>query len=473
MISLSLSEIAHVTGGSLYGEDKSIKQLNTDSRTLTSEEVFLALKGPSFDGHRFVEQAQALNCHAVIVDHLQDITIAQIVVEDTRIALGQIGAYVKEKSNVLTVGITGSSGKTTVKEMTAAILSRLGRVLATAGNFNNDIGVPLTLLRLDDNYDYAVIEMGANHLGEIAYTCNLVKPDVALINNIAPAHLEGFGDLMGVARAKAEIYEGLKANGSAIYNSECKFADTWQWRLADKKVRTFSVETTTGCYSSHVVLNDDGCASFQLNTSQGNCLIELTLPGKHNVCNALAAATIALEMGASLNDISLGLAAMAPVKGRLNLYQLDQQYKVIDDTYNANVGSIKAASELLANFSGCRILLLGDMGELGEKTISYHQEVGVYAKKLGIDNLLTLGELSQYTCKAFGDDAYHFSDKALLIQKLQTLLIDEHRQVSILVKGSRSSKMELVVQDIVALHESNKTLASIDAVLKNNNGESC
>lgn len=457
MIPLLLSEIASAVEGQLIGEDKTITKIGTDSRALREDDVFLALKGDKFDGHRFLSQVIEAGCSAIIVDHDCHVSVSQIVVGDTHKALGLIAAYVKERVAPKTVAITGSSGKTTVKEMVAAILARLGSVLATQGNFNNDIGVPLTLLRLEEKHDFAVVELGANHMGEIAYTSGLVKPDVAVINNIAAAHLEGFGDLCGVARAKGEIFEGLSKEGVALYNQDCKLANKWQWRLVDKKVRRFSCFNQADCYSSDTVLDDDGCASFKLNTLIGSTYIELPVPGRHNVCNAVAAAAIAIEFGASLDDICLGLAEMSPVKGRLNLHQLGESCKLIDDTYNANVESIKAATDLLANYPGRRVLILGDMGELGVEARSYHQEVGEYAQKRGIDDLLTIGVLSQSTADAFNkknnEQGLHFSERDKLVAKLQQMLAGEARHVSILVKGSRSAHMEYVVQDIINWHQ--------------------
>ncbi len=459
MIPLSLHDIAQAVAGEIINTDDTliVGEINTDSRSLVTGELFIALKGPNFDGHCFIEQVIKQGCCAVIVDHPQAITIPQIVVKDTRLALGKLAAYVKEKVAPKTVGITGSSGKTTVKEMTAAILSRLGNVLATQGNFNNDIGVPLTLLRLTNECDYAVIEMGANHLGEIAYTTNLVKPDVAVINNIAAAHLEGFGDLCGVARAKGEIFSGLSADGIALYNQDTRYADKWIWRLSDKNVRKFSCFNKADCYSSDVVLDDNGCASFKLTTYQGSTYIELTLPGRHNVCNAVAAAAIALEFGASLDDIRLGLALMSSVKGRLNLYQLTDNIRLIDDSYNANVESVKAAIALLANYPGRQVLILGDMGELGTDARCYHQEVGEYAAKQGVSDVYTLGVLSQSTSDAFIAynkktkqivGAKHFSARESLLEHLVAQLNGEEQPISLLVKGSRSAHMEKVVEQI-------------------------
>lgn len=498
MITMNLATLATVTKGQLRCHESistaTIDNLIIDSREFdlentfqeSSNVAFLALKGPNFDGHRFAKQVVDKGCQVLIVDHyIDNLTsehVAQIIVDDTRIALGKVAAYVKQQIAPKTVGITGSSGKTTVKEMLASILSRLGNVLATNGNFNNDIGVPLTLLRLTADDDFAIIEMGANHIGEIAYTTELVKPDVAMINNIAAAHLEGFGDLCGVARAKGEIFSGLAAEGIALYNQDTNYTSKWQWRLTDKKVRTFSCaenknteHTATSinadCYSLNVSLDENGCASFDLQSSLGQCAIKLNVPGKHNVCNAVAAAAAAIECGANLQDISLGLADMAPVKGRLNIHRLVSEnsaldIKLIDDTYNANVESIKAAISLLANYSGKKILILGDMGELGSEARSYHQEVGEFARDKGIDVLLTLGVLSQNTSDAFAHKneaiSKHFSERAKLSSYLFSQLeqnnpINHNNQesnINILVKGSRSAHMEYVVEDIFSWHAS-------------------
>lgn len=484
MIKLSISTMAKAMNGNLVCHEAlrelEINNLVIDSRafeqTGDQKSAFLALKGPNFDGHRFAQQVVEQGCQLLIVEQkiveVSEQIVAQIIVPDTRIALGQIARYVKQQVSPKTVGITGSSGKTTVKEMLAAILSRLGKVLATQGNFNNDIGVPLTLLRLDHSHEFAVIEMGANHMGEIAYTTELVQPDVAVINNIAAAHLEGFGDLCGVARAKGEIFAGLGETGVALYNNDTKYTSKWQWRLTDKQVRTFSCANSrltdapnkADYYSDNIVLDENGCAQFDLHSSLGTCAIKLTVPGAHNVCNAVAAAAAAIECGANLQDIKLGLALMSPVKGRLNIHHLNatsisNSIKLIDDTYNANVESIKAAIALLAGYEGQRILVLGDMAELGSDARSYHQEVGEYAKEQGINVLLTLGVLSQNTSDAFAinNDAIseHFNDKTLLQQCLIGLLTEQNdiaMPIQILIKGSRSAHMEYVVNDIINWH---------------------
>ena len=488
MIKISLATLAEITHGQLFTaenqsshsqddlaiDDLYIDDLVTDSRAIDENSAkvsaFLALKGPSFDGHRFAQQVIEQGCQLLIVDHhLHAVSnTPQLVVSDTRIALGKIAAFVKKELAPKTVGITGSSGKTTVKEMVAAILSRLGKVLATQGNFNNDIGVPLTLLRLDRSHDFAVIEMGANHIGEIAYTTALTQPDVAVINNIAAAHLEGFGDLCGVARAKGEIFSGLGEKGVAIYNQDTKYTNKWQWRLTDKTVRTFSCFSTSDdkahCYSENINLDESGCASFTLKTELGSCEVNLTVPGKHNVCNAVAAACIALEFGASLEDIALGLAQMQPVKGRLNLYQLHDKIsgcniKLIDDSYNANLESAKAAAQLLSSYPGKQLLILGDMGELGSEARRYHQELGEFAKNLQLNTLLSLGVLSQSASDAFAQNndknelSQHFSQRNDLMAHLFSMLNEQlaagQQDIAILVKGSRSAHMEHVVTEIM------------------------
>lgn len=448
MIPLSLTEIVNIVDGSLVGDDYLVTSVCTDSRQLQPGDLFIALKGPNFDGHGYVKQAAEIGCGAALVETKQDVDIPQLVVKDCYKALGAIAAYVKAQVNPKTVAITGSSGKTTVKEMVAAILSQLGTVLATKGNFNNEIGVPLTLLRLEPQHQYAVIELGANHIGEIAYTTSLTKPDVAIINNIAAAHLEGFGDLCGVARAKGEIFEGLGEHGVALYNQDTPYTNKWQWRLVDKNVRTFSCVKPADAYCTNIRMDSKGCTSFTLNTLQGNIDLHVPVPGKHNVCNAVAAASIALEFGASLEDIQQGLNTMAPVKGRLNLINLPNDFTLIDDSYNANVESTKAAVELLASYQGRTVLVLGDMAELGEEARRYHQEIGEHALTHHVDNILTLGVLSQSTSAVFEQDGRHFSSRDLLIEHLALLLNKEDQAITVLVKGSRSARMELVVKDI-------------------------
>jgi UDP-N-acetylmuramoyl-tripeptide--D-alanyl-D-alanine ligase len=452
MIALSLAQLASVLSAQLMGDEQAATQMitsvSTDSRAIAAGDLFIALKGPNFDAHHFITEVAAKGASAVVVDHAVASPVPQLVVADTRLALGQLGAYVRQQIPLKTVAVTGSAGKTTVKEMMSAILSRLGNVLATAGNFNNDIGVPLTLLRLEPQHQYAVMELGANHLGEIAYTTSLVKPDVAVITNVAAAHLEGFGDLFGVARAKGEIYSGLPEHGLAIVPRDTEFFPYWQQRLQERPMQSFGLTPDADYYPTDIILNAQGCAGFTLHCPQGQIFIQLVLPGRHNVLNALAAAAVAIAAGASLMDVQLGLAAMQPVKGRINLIQANTRVRLIDDTYNANVDSAKAAIDLLVTYPGQRVLVLGDMAELGANARLYHEEVGLYAREQGVNLLFSLGVLSQSASDVMLAQGAHFSSRQSLVQKL-TPILQQAADLTILVKGSRSAKMELVVQDLL------------------------
>lgn len=455
MIPVSLSWIAEQVNGQLIAQIKQdliIEGVSTDTRSIQATDLFLALEGANFDGHKFVQQAEEKGAVALLLSRKVDTQLPYVLVDDTTLALGLLGAAVKAKVAPKTIAITGSSGKTTVKEMVAAILSRRGKVLATKGNFNNELGVPMTLLRLEQQHEFAVVEMGANHLGEIAYTTNLVKPDVATIVNAAAAHLEGFGSLLGVARAKSEIFKGLsEKEGLAVVNTDSQFSDYWLGKLKYNKVQTFSAEKQADVYAQDIILGLDGCAQFELVTPKGCIAISLSLPGVHNVSNALVAASLALEVGATLPDIRDGLRDMPYVKGRLHVKQLTNQVKILDDTYNANVGSVNAAIDLLSSFAGRKILVLGDMAELGEKARYYHEKVGEYAKQKGIDQLYTLGVLSQSASDVFASQGRHFSLLEPLVEFINQQTMSEECDISILVKGSRSARMELVVN---ALEES-------------------
>ena len=449
MIPVSLTWVAEQVQGQLSaGADAAllIEGVSTDTRNIQAGDCFIALQGPNFDGHKFVQTAKDSGATVAIVSQLQAVDIPQIVVTDTKLALGALGAAVKASVAPLTVGITGSSGKTTVKEMVAAILARRGKVLATKGNFNNDIGVPLTLLRLEADHDYAVIEMGANHLGEIAYTTRLVKPDAATIVNAAAAHLEGFGSLLGVARAKSEIFKGLSNAGLAVLNADSQFYEFWQSKLRLNNVQSFAMDKDADFRAEDVILGMDGCAQFDMVCPQGRMSISLSLPGMHNVGNALVAAALAMHVGATLQDVADGLRNMPHVAGRLQVKQLTNQFKVLDDTYNANVGSVNAAIDLLASFAGRRILVLGDMAELGEKARYYHEQVGEFARQKGIDELYSLGVLSQSASAVFAQKGKHFSEIDQLLDYMLAQLGGEQRDITILVKGSRSARMERVVQ---------------------------
>jgi UDP-N-acetylmuramoyl-tripeptide--D-alanyl-D-alanine ligase len=449
MIPMDFDWLANVLATDYQGDNRKVININTDTRTLCDGEVFLALKGPNFDGHKFIEQAKQKGAIGVIVDHAVDTDIAQFVVADTRIALGTIGTAVMAQVAPNTIAITGSVGKTTVKEMCAAILSSKGDVLATKGNFNNDIGVPLTLLRLEPQHRFAVIELGANHIGEIAYTTAMTKPDVAVVCNVAAAHLEGFGSLQGVAQAKGEIYDGLKEDGIAIVNCDSDFSQYWLDKLSTRNIKCFSSSEKLDIWAEDISLDAQARASFTLCTKQHSVPVKLALPGKHNISNALIAAALTSEFDVSLEEIASALATMGEVKGRVNLIEASDSLTIIDDTYNANVKSVKAAIDLLSDIQGHRILALGDMGELGEDARKYHQEVGEYALAQGIDELFTLGVLSKCASDVFGLPNRHFSNREQMLQQIQNSISKVDKKITLVVKGSRSSRMELLVTDLV------------------------
>jgi len=447
MISVTLSQLGEIVGGRLLGEDARIDAATTDTRALLPGQLFVALVGARFDGHRFAEQAVSKGAAGLLVSRELPLAVPQVVVDDTRLALGRLGQWVKRQVAPKTVAITGSNGKTTVKEMVAAILARRGPVLATAGNFNNDIGVPLTLLRLEPQHRFAVLELGANHLGEIAYTTRLVEPDVVTITNVAAAHLEGFGDAHGVARAKSEIFHGLTESGSAVLNSGSDHLPLWRERLGERRLVAVSEsDPSSGYHASDVSVNELGQPVFILRTPEGEQEIRLPLLGRHNVMNAVIAAALTHQLGCSLEEISSGLAAVRPVPGRLNLLPLGERLTLIDDSYNANIGSVCAAIDLLADTAGRRLLVLGDMGELGDKGRHYHQQAGEHARRRGIDRVFTLGELSRHTCAAAG--GLHSASLESLVAAIIDDIQQTEQRVTILVKGSRSAAMERVVHQL-------------------------
>ncbi|WP_413111114.1 UDP-N-acetylmuramoyl-tripeptide--D-alanyl-D-alanine ligase [Thaumasiovibrio sp. DFM-14] len=445
MIAVSLRTLSEALGAELIGQDCTIDAVSTDTRQLASGCLFVALKGERFDAHDFIENAQQAGASAVLVEREMPYPIAQLVVKDTRLALGQLGAWLRTELAPFTLALTGSCGKTTVKEMTASILSEQANVLATAGNFNNDIGVPLTLLRLTPQHKYAVIELGANHLGEIDYTTRLVKPQVALINNLAEAHLEGFGSMQGVAKAKGEIFHGLTADGIAIVNRDSHDLTCWQKGLATHRVLTFSVnDTQADYYATGISMDEAAIPSFNLHSPQGVIAVQLSIPGQHNIANALAAAALAQQAGASLSEIRAGLMVKSDVKGRVHAERLTDTLTVIDDTYNASVAAVKAAIDLLANYQGQRVLVLGDMKELGNESAHLHQNVAEYAAEKHFDMILTYGVESRAISSATG--GHHFEHKQHLIHFLKDKLASMSTQsVTVLVKGGRSSQMEEVV----------------------------
>ena len=454
MIPMSLAQIALVTDGQLLNcSDPSLTICNvsTDTRTVTNGALFLALLGERFDAHQFVAQAITNGAVVAVVSRpLTDVAIPQILVADTRVALGQISAWVRKQLDLQIVAITGSCGKTTLKEMCAAILQQVAPVLATQGNLNNEIGVPQTLLRLTPAERYAVVELGANHPGEIAWTTSLVKPDVAVINNVAAAHLAGFGSLRGVAVAKTEIFGGLSASGTAVINADSEFYDWWREILSVRTV-SFGLQNSKADFRAENVKQDEqGIASFTLCTPDGQIDIQLPIPGLHNVSNALAAAAVTTSLGLSLVQVKSGLANMQPVKGRFCVQKLSDDLTVIDDTYNASVQSVMAAIDTLSVMPGYRVFAFGDMGEMGADAVSLHRQIGEHARLRKLDAVLTVGDLSRHTADAASGQ--HFTDKESLSQALKTLM-QQQRPMTILAKGARSARMEEVVAFVKSCEE--------------------
>ncbi|MBA3987582.1 MAG: UDP-N-acetylmuramoyl-tripeptide--D-alanyl-D-alanine ligase [Idiomarina sp.] len=462
MIAVDLAWVAEaVTGelqlnGSETTSDAVINRVTIDSRDVQAGDLFIAIQGPRFDGHDYAAQAIQDGAVAVISMHALKLDAPVIVVKDTRYALGQLAAAVKQRCEVKTIAMTGSSGKTTVKEMCAAILRQHGKVLATQGNFNNDIGVPLTLLNHTPEHDYAVIELGANHRGEIAYTTGLTKPDVALINNVSPAHVEGFGDIWGVAHAKSEIAKGLPANGVIWTNGNSRFHSFWLQEYAQRQHKVFAVanpelpkQVQADIWAQDIQLDAQGCAAFTLCLGDKRQPVKVPIPGEHNVANAVAAAALCSELGVNIESIASGIASIQPVPGRMNVHTVRPNLRIIDDTYNANVASAKAAIDALASFNGYRVMVLGDMGELGAHAREYHEEVGAHGIQAGIDNLFTLGVLSQSASETFnGHGGQHFDHQDALVAALVETMTQQ-QELTILVKGSRSARMERVVEALI------------------------
>ncbi|MGL4486575.1 MAG: UDP-N-acetylmuramoyl-tripeptide--D-alanyl-D-alanine ligase [Yersinia sp. (in: enterobacteria)] len=450
MIRVSLRFLSTLLNAEYIASDKSgdnieITEVTIDTRKVTAGCLFVALKGERFDGHDFAEDAVAAGAAALLVSKCLLVGVPQLVVKDTRLALGLLAAWVREQVPARVVALTGTSGKTSVKEMVAAILRQCGKVLYTAGNVNNDIGVPLTLLRLTPEYDFAVVELGANHIGEIAYTTNLSRPESALVNNLSAGHLEGFGSLAGVAKAKGEIFSGLPAKGTAIINADSNDWPHWQEMLHNKRVWYFSARATGNIdfYASEVRITPQVTA-FILHTPFGTQAIELPLPGRHNIANALAAAALAMSVGADLAAVRQGLTQLQAVPGRLFPIKLSADKLLLDDSYNANVGSMTAATHVLADMPGYRVMVVGDMAELGDTAIDCHRQVGEAARQAGIDKVLSVGTLSQTLSDASGQGE-HFQDKCALTARVSALL-SEHPVITVLIKGSRSAAMDTVVR---------------------------
>ena len=441
---MALSNATKILNGTLIGKDVDFTNVSTDTRSIKKGELYIALKGDSFDGHDYIEKAQQSGAVAAIVHDDVVTNLPVIKVKDTRKALGGLAAAWRQSFSGKVVAITGSNGKTTVKEMVSAIAAKQGEVLATRGNFNNDIGLPLTLLRMEHE-DFAVIEMGANHPGEISNLTHITKPDVALINNAGQAHIEGFGSVKGVAQAKGEIYQGLSDAGVVVLNLDDDYSDYWRVLSADKKIVSFSMKDKSASVYGEWQQADSG-GILNVITGGKSCVINLNVYGLHNAMNALAAIAVATALHIKSEFIVQALNEFVAVKGRLEFHKIGNNLTLIDDTYNANPASLAAGIDVLSELPGQHWLVLGDMGELGEDERRVHFDAGMKARTSGVTRLLTIGKASRHAVDAFGENAENFNTKDELVS-----FIKEHQsgELGILVKGSRFMHMEQIIESIM------------------------
>ena len=449
---LSLREAALLLEAEVSGGDVVFAAVGTDSRRLPVDALFVALSGPNFDGHDFIPAAERQGARAALVSRWVAGPLPQLRVADTRLALGRLAAAWRARFAGPLIALTGSNGKTTLKEMLAAILRQRGPTLATEGNLNNDIGVPLTLLRLNADHVHAVIEMGANHHGEIAYLTELARPDVAIINNAGPCHLEGFGDVAGVARGKGEIFQGLGPDGVAIVNRDDPYADYWAGLNPGRRMIDFGLDRPAAV-SARIL--DAAINHFCLITPAGEAEVRLPLPGRHNIRNALAAAAGALAAGATLDDIRRGLESLNDVGGRLQRLRGRHGGTVIHDAYNANPASLAAALHTVGAGPERKWLVLGDMRELGPVADEFHAQSGREARSAGFERLYALGEHSRAAVTAFGEGGRHFAEVESLIAELNRNLERGIEPPVVLIKGSRGMRMERVVAALVEPEEAN------------------
>jgi UDP-N-acetylmuramoyl-tripeptide--D-alanyl-D-alanine ligase len=442
MLNLHLAEIARWTNGRLLGDDIAFDAVSTDSRSPAAGALFVALRGERHDAHDFVDAARANGAVALLVERALPVDLPQVVVADTLVALGEMARIVRARSGARVIGITGSNGKTTVKTLLASILSRHGRTHVNAGNLNNEIGLPLTLLAMPADTEYAVVEMGAGKPGDIAYLARIAQPDVSLVNNIAAAHLERMGSLQGVAETKGAIYRALPSDGVAVINADDAFADYFTLLADTRRTLRFGLLRRADV-SASLELDAGNDGAFRLLAPAGAAEIVLPLRGRHNVMNALAASALALAVGVPLATIKAGLEAAPVVGGRLARHVHASGAIIIDDSYNANPGSFAAAIATLASEPGERVLVMGDMAELGTDAERLHADVGALARRSGIQRLFAVGRLARAAVDAFGGGAQHFAEQTHLAEALRTEL---RSGVVLLVKGSRSSAMECVVK---------------------------
>jgi UDP-N-acetylmuramoyl-tripeptide--D-alanyl-D-alanine ligase len=456
---MTLQEAAQALGVAVTAPGN-FDSVGTDSRSVVPGQLFVALRGERFDGHDYVAQALGAGASAALVDAQwaaaqQASSLPLLVVDDTRLALGRLAAYWRARFDIPLIGVTGSNGKTTVKEMCAAILRAQARrdgygddaVLATTGNLNNDIGLPLTLLALRPGHRAAIVEMGMNRPGEIAYLAGLARPTVAIVTNAQRAHLQGMGTVTQIAQEKGEIYGALGADDVAIVNADDGQAAYWRGLNAGRRVLGFGLAAPADV-AGRCLLHGLG-ARLELTTPAGSIAIDLQVPGEHNARNATGAAAACLAAGASLDAIADGLAGFTGTRGRLQRRDGPNGAVVLDDSYNANPDSLRAAIDVLASTPGQKILVLGDMGEVGWTSAQVHDEIGGYAKSKGVDALFALGEMSAVAASNFGNGGRHFASVEELVAALAKRL---DADTVVLVKGSRFMRMERVADALAAVH---------------------
>lgn len=441
----TLAVAAEAMGGELHGADQGFDGISIDSRSIRKGELFFALSGPNFDGGEFVSDAAGKGAAGAVVAQPAGDDLPHITVEDTRIALGKLGAAWRDQHALKVVGITGSNGKTTVKELVAACLSRVGSTLATEGNFNNDIGMPLMMLRIDDSHRYVVLEMGANHLGEIAYLVSLAKPDVVCLNNAGDAHLEGFGSVEGIARGKGEILQGDPRPQTAVLNADDEYYDYWMSLVEDIDVLSFGLGENADIRAEQIETGGDR-THFTMQLLDTTIEVTLPLAGEHNVRNACAAAAIVTALDVPAATIKDGLESARPVSGRLTPLQGIHGATLYDDSYNASPISVVAAAEFLASLPGESWFVLGDMFELGDHAHSLHAGVGESIREAGVERLFAHGEMSRLAAEAFGDNARWYDSLEALVDDVKGEI---EPGVSVLVKGSRGMRMERVVEALL------------------------
>lgn len=445
MLNIDLAMVARSTNGLLKGGSIRVSSVSTDSRKPMAGALFVALRGEHHDAHDYVGSAHKNGAVAALVEREVEVSLPQVVVADAQVALGQLATAVRALRDVCVIGITGSNGKTTVKSLVASILTRHAPTHVNSGSFNNEIGLPLTLLSMPDDSRFAVLEMGAGKPGDIDYLVRIASPQIGLVNNVAPAHLERMGSIDGIAETKGALYTGLPLNGVAVINVDDAYSDYFTGLAGDRRVIRFGFGA--GADVSARDVRHAGTSQFMLTTPLGEIPISLALSGRHNVLNALAASSIALAVDVPLATIKAGLEAAHAVSGRIARRVHPGGAEIIDDSYNANPASFAAAIDALATCAGRRILVMGDMRELGVDARRLHADTGLLARKSGIDSLYAVGELSAAGADAFGTGARHFDSQAALIDALREQLT---QGTTLLIKGSRGSAMDKVVSALFA-----------------------